>query len=147
MPTFAKNKKALHDYEVLESFEAGIVLNGAEVKSIQNSQVNLKGSYVEIRNEEAISTGIHISPYKYASNKKLEPARNRKLLLHKKEILKIDSAISQKGITAIPLEIYSKKGLIKLKIGICRGKKLHDKRAELKRRSQEIDIKRALKNY
>lgn len=147
MTTYSKNKKAFHDYEILETFEAGIVLNGDEVKSIKNSQANLKGAYIDIQNEEAYLNEAHISIYKFSSRQNSDPVRKRKLILHKKEIAKIDQSISQKGITAIPLELYSKKGLIKLNIGICRGKKLHDKRDTLKKRSQEIEIQRKLSNF
>ncbi len=145
--SYAKNKKAYHDYEILEDFEAGIVLNGDEVKSIKNCQANLTGSYLEITNEEAWTTGIHISPYKFAHTKVSQPVRKRKLLLSKKEIAKIQRAISQTGVTAIPLSLYGKKGLIKIKIGLCKGKKLFDKRSDMKKKSQELDIKRAIKNY
>ena len=147
MPSYAKNKKAFHDYHVLEEYEAGIVLNGDEVKSIKAGQANLKGSFVDVHNEEAFLNEAHISRYKHSCRQDLSPTRKRKLILHKKEIIKIDQAISQQGVTAIPLGLYSKKGLIKAKIGICRGKKLHDKRETLKKRSQEMEIKRQLKNY
>lgn len=147
MPSYAKNKKAFHDYHVLEEYEAGIVLNGDEVKSIKAGQANLKGSFVDVQKEEAFLNEAHISKYKHSSRKESNPTRKRKLILHKKEIIKIDQAISQQGVTAIPLGLYSKKGLIKMKIGICRGKKLHDKRETLKKRSQEMEIKKQLKNY
>ncbi|MBI4975576.1 SsrA-binding protein SmpB [Candidatus Peregrinibacteria bacterium] len=141
----AKNKKAYHDYEILEDYEAGIKLLGSEVKAIKFNNANLKGSFVEIENGEAFINGMHVSKYKFSNDKNLEPARKRKLLLKKKEIDKISAAINQKGVTAVPLELYSKKGLIKVKVGICRGKKLHDKREVLKKRSQEMEIKRAIK--
>lgn len=144
---YSKNKKAFHDYEILENFEAGIVLFGDEVKSIKAGEVNLKGSFIDVWNEEAFMNNVHVSPYKQSSRKNLDPVRKRKLILHKKEIHKIDAAISQKGVTAIPLELYAKGGLIKLKFGICRGKKLYDKRETLKKRAQEIEIKRQLKRY
>jgi len=145
--SYAKNKKALHDYEVLENYEAGIVLNGDEVKSIKNSQANLKGAFVNVQNDQAYLNECHVSHYKQSSRKEFNPTRKRKLILHKKEIIKIDKAINQKGVTAIPIELYAKKGLIKLNLGICRGKKLYDKRDVLKKRSQELEIKRQLKNY
>lgn len=147
MPAYAKNKKALHDYEVLDYFEAGIVLNGDEVKSIKANQANLQGGYVDVENNEAYLNEVHISRYKHSARALDEPTRKRKLILHKKEIAKIDQEITQKGITAIPIKLYSKGGLIKLKIGICRGKKLYDKRNALKKRSQEMEIKRQLKRY
>lgn len=144
---YSKNKKAFHDYEILENFEAGIVLLGDEVKSIKDSEVNLKGSFIDVQNDEAFMNNVHLSPYKQSSLKNLNPVRKRKLILHKKEIIKIETAINQKGITAIPLELYAKGGLIKLKLGICRGKKLYDKRETLKKRGQDIEIRRQLKRY
>lgn len=147
MPSYAKNKKAFHDYHILEEYEAGIVLSGEEVKSIKASQVNLKGAFVDIFKEEAFANQIHVSRYKQSSNFNFDPLRKRKLILHKKEIIKIAQYVHEKGVTAIPLELFSKGGLIKLKVGICRGKKLFDKREVLKKRSQEIDIKRQLKRW
>lgn len=147
MPVYAKNKKALHDYEVLDDFEAGIVLNGDEVKSIKANQANLQGGYVDVVENEAFLNEVHISRYKHSARAIDEPTRKRKLILHKKEIAKLEQETTQKGITAIPIKLYSKGGLIKLKIGICRGKKLYDKRDALKKRSQEMEIKRQLKRY
>jgi len=147
MPSYSKNKKAYHDYIVLETLEAGIQLNGDEVKSIKDGSSNLKGGFVDVEKEQAFLNEIHISPYSHSSRQIHDPSRKRKLLLHKKEILKLEKAIYQSGITAIPLELYSKKGLIKLKLGICKGKQLHDKREALKRKSQERDIRREIKNY
>ncbi len=144
---YAKNKKAFHDYEILETFEAGIVLNGDEVKSIKASQANLKGSFVDVEKEEAFINEAHVSKYKHSARKHFDPTRKRKLLLRKPQIEKIEQAITQEGVTAVPLELYAKQGLIKAKIGICRGKKLHDKRDVLKKRSQEMEIKRELKKY
>lgn len=141
---YSKNKKAFHDYEILEDFEAGIVLLGDEVKSIKACEANLKGSFIDVWKNEAFMNNVHISPYKQSSRKNLDPVRKRKLILHKREIIRIEIAISQKGVTAIPLELYAKDGLIKLKLGICRGKKLYDKRETLKKRDQEIEINRAL---
>ena len=138
-PSYAKNRKALHDYTVSDTYEAGIVLNGDEVKSIKANQANLKGAFVDVHNGEAFLNEAHVSKYKMSSRKESEPTRKRKLILHKKEIQKIDKAISEKGTTAFPIELYSKKGLIKLKIGIGRGKKLYDKRETLKRKNQDIE--------
>ena len=145
--SLSKNKKAFHDYEILESYEAGIALKGDEVKSIRDGQINLKGSFVTVFNEEAFMNGAQVSKFKFSSNKNFEPTRMKKLILHKKEILKIWQYINQKGITAVPLEIYLKKGLIKVQIGICRGKKLYDKRESIKKRDTERDIKRQIKNF
>lgn len=146
--SYAKNKKAYFDYQVLDTFEAGIVLNGDEVKSIKSGRCNLKGSYVDIDdNLQAHLRDAHISRYESSSRKTHEPTRKRKLLLNRREISKIKSQLDQQGITAIALELYPKKGLIKLKIGLCRGKKLHDKRETLKRKDQNRRIAQQLKNY
>lgn len=144
---YAKNKKAFHDYFVIDTYEAGLVLNGDEVKSIKANQVNLRGSFIDIFEEEAYLNEAHVSHYQFSSRKEFNPTRKRKLILHKKEIYKIAQIISEKGVTAVPLELYSKKGLIKLKFGICKGKKLYDKRDDLKKRSQELEIKRQLKRF
>lgn len=149
--SYAKNKKAFHDYEILEQYEAGIALNGDEVKSIKEGQCNLKGGFIDVttnaKNPQAYLNEVHVSRYANSSRTDYNPTRKRKLLLHQKEIIAIFTAVSQKGVTAIPLELYPKKGLIKLKIGICRGKKLYDKRADLKKREQELEIKRQMKRY
>ena len=145
--SLAKNKKAFHDYNVLDTFEAGIVLNGDEVKSIRAGQANLKGSFVDVFHDEAFMNEVHVSRYKHSARKDYNPTQKRKLILHKKEIIKIANAVNEKGVTAIPLELYLKRGLIKVSIGICRGKKLYEKRDVLKRRSQEMEIKKALKKY
>ncbi|PKL36436.1 SsrA-binding protein [Candidatus Peregrinibacteria bacterium HGW-Peregrinibacteria-1] len=145
--SYSRNKKAYHDYEILEEYEAGIVLNGDEVKSIKANQVNLKGAYIEFTEDTPYAIGIHISRYQNSSRKTHNPTPPRKLLLNRKEIAKISSQIATAGITAIPLELYPKGSLIKLKLGICRGKKLHDKRDTLRKKSQEMDIKRQIKGY
>lgn len=145
--SYAKNKKAYHDYQILDEYEAGIVLNGDEVKSIKDNQINLKGAFVDVWSGQAFMNAAHISRYEMSSRKDYDPVRKRKLILHKKEIAKIDQAISEEGVTAIPLEVYPKKGLIKIKIGICRGKKLYDKRETLKSRDQEMEIKKQLKRF
>ena len=147
MPSYTKNKKAFHDYNILDDYEAGIVLNGDEVKSIKGNLAQLRGAFVDVQKEEAFLNEAHISKYKHSARKTHEPTRKRKLILHKKQIQKIEQALNEKGVTAIPLELYSKKGLIKLKVGICQGKKLHDKRDTLKRRAQDMEIKRQLKNF
>jgi len=144
---FSKNKKAYFDYEILEKIETGIVLTGEEVKSIRNNQANLKGAFIDIENNEPFLNEAHISRYKFSSNKNYNPKRKRKLLLRKNQIPKINQAINEKGKTVIPLELYKKNGLIKMLIGIGRGKKLHDKRETLKRRAQEKEIKQKLKNF
>lgn len=140
--SYSKNKKAFHDYIVIDTFEAGIVLNGDEVKAIKHSQANLKGAFVDIHNNEAYINEMHISRYDHSCNFAYEPTRKRKIILHRKEIEKIEKALNEKGVTAIPLELYAKKGLIKVSIGICKGKKLFDKRESLKKRTQDLEIKR-----
>lgn len=147
MPTLAKNKKAYFDYEILEIFEAGIQLSGAEVKSIKGGQANLKGSFVSIKNNEAFIEKMHIAKYKHSADDAADVFRQRKLLLKSKEIIYLDNQLNTKGLTIIPLELYTKGTLIKTKIGICRGKKQYDKRAELKRKSQEKEIRQALKRF
>lgn len=140
--SYSKNKKAFHDFIIIDTYEAGIVLNGDEVKAIKHSQANLTGAYVDIEKSEAYINEMHISRYDHSSNFAYEPTRKRKIILHRKEIDKIEKALNEKGVTAIPLELYAKKGLIKLSLGICKGKKLFDKRETLKKRSQDLEIKR-----
>jgi len=142
----AKNKKAFHDYEILESLEAGIVLTGPEVKSLREKKVNLKGSFVSVWQGQVYAENVHISPYKFSPDAATyNPIRKRKLLLHGKEITAIGTKLNEKGITAIPLEIYFKQSLVKISVGLCRGRKLHDKRALLKKKDQNMEIARALK--
>ena len=144
----AQNKKAFVDYEVLEKMEAGIVLSGGEVKSVRGGHANMKGSYLEINKRyEAFVKGIHISPYKMAPDASYEPSHLRKLLLHKKEIIKLKEQLDTKGITVIPLDFHLTNNRIKVTIGICRGKKKYDRRDELKKKSQNMEIKRTLKRY
>jgi len=146
--SLSQNKKAFAEYEVLTKLEAGIQLSGPEVKSVRGGHANLKGSYVEISKKgEAFTRGIHISPYKQAANqqKDYNPTQKRKLLLNKKEIIKLEKELTAEGITLIPLDFHLSKNHIKLEIGICRGKKKYDRRDELKKRSQTLDIRRALK--
>lgn len=147
--SLAQNKKAFAEYEVLEKIEAGIELTGPEVKSVRAGQTNLKGSYIEIQNGEAFTNNIHISPYKQAQNQQTtyDPTRPRRLLLHKQEIEKLDAKISEKGTTVIPLDFHLSHNRIKLTLGICRGKKQHDRRNELKKRSQDLEIRRELSKY
>lgn len=147
MKTLAKNKKAFHDYEVLEKFEAGIVLKGYEVKALRTGQCNMKGSYVSLKSGEAFTKNLHISLYKHASVTGYDPLAPRKLLLSKKEIQKLSSAESQKGTTIVPLDLHLKNNLVKMTIGICRGKKLHDKRSDLKKKAQNKEIAQTLKNF
>ncbi|MBA4336453.1 SsrA-binding protein [bacterium] len=147
MVTLAKNKKAFVDFEVLETYEGGLQLAGPEVKSIRNGRANLKGSFIDMDMAgEMWVNEMHVSPYAYAHDRALDPTRKRKLIMHKKEIEKINSAITQKGVTCVPLEIYLKGGLVKIKIALVRGKKKHDRRDDLKKRAQNLEVARALKH-
>ena len=142
--TIATNKKAYHDYFIEDTFEAGIVLTGSEVKSARLGQVNLKDSYAVIKNGELLLLGLHISPYEKGSFFNPDARRTRKLLMHKKEIQKLKQKIEQKGYTVVVTKLYFKQALLKAEVALARGKELHDKRETLKRRQQEMDIKRAL---
>ena len=141
----AQNKKALHDYFVDDKYEAGIELFGTEVKSIRNSNLNLKDSWCSIVEGEIFVNGMHISPYEQGNIFNRDPMRVRKLLMHKREIIKLFSLIKQDGYTLIPLSVYFSGSKVKLEVGLCKGKKLHDKRATEAERSAKRDIDRALK--
>ncbi len=143
--TISTNKKAFHDYFVLESLEAGIELCGTEVKSIRQGGVNLKDAWCDISDGEISVRGMHISPYEKGNIFNKDPLRPRKLLLHKREIMRLFGQIKQQGLTVIPLSLYFKGSLIKMQVGLCRGKKLYDKRADIAKRSAERNIDRALK--
>lgn len=142
------NRKARYLYEILETYEAGIQLTGTEVKSIREGKVNLQDGYALIRDGEAWLLNAHISPYagsgQYFNH---EPRRTRKLLLHRQEIRKLIGRVEQQGLTLVPLKMYLKRGLVKVSIALGKGKKLHDKREDLKRRQDQRDIQRAMKNY
>ena len=140
----ATNRKAFHEYHILETFEAGVQLRGSEVKSIREGKASLKQGYILIRRGEAWLKGSHIASYSHTGSEGHEPVRNRKLLLHKKEIQRIGSKLAEKGLTAVPTKLYFKGGLIKLEFGLAKGKKLHDKRETKKKRDVERDIQRAL---
>ena len=142
--TVATNRKAFHEYHILETHEAGIQLMGSEVKSIREGNVSLKESYVLVRKGEAWLKGAHIASYSHTGIEGHEFIRDRKLLLHKKEISRIGSKLAEKGLTAVPTKLYFKGGLIKLEVGLAKGKKLHDKRDSKKKRDVERDIQRAL---
>jgi SsrA-binding protein len=145
MPTYAINKKARFDYEILETMEAGLVLTGPEVKSTRAKQLKLTGSFVTIHDEEAYLLNTHISKYKYASIKDYEPERSRKILLNKKQIAYLTGKSQEKGLTIVPLSVYTKGRKIKVEIGIGRGKKQFDKKRVIKERQDKRDVKRALK--
>lgn len=143
-----KNKKAFFDYEILDTYEAGIMLQGCEIKSIREGHVNLKGSYVSEINEELWVRDIHISPYKFSNDKEYNPMQKRKLLLKKKEVDQIAYKLKTAGITALPLDLhFNKKGMVKVKLGIVRGKKKYDKRESLKRKDQDREVERRLKHF
>jgi len=142
----ATNRKAFHDYEILDTFEAGIVLLGTEIKSLRDHGGSLQDSYVLVSNGEAFLKNASIAPYKFGNIHNHEEKRARKLLLHKKEIQKLDSLSREKGLTLIPLSMYLKNGFVKVKIATARGKKLHDKRAALKEREHKRAINRAIRS-
>ena len=141
----AQNKKALHDYFVDDKYEAGIELFGTEVKSIRQGALNLKDSWCSIVEGEIFINGMHVSPYEQGNIFNRDPMRVRKLLMHKREIIKLFSLIKQDGYTLIPLSVYFSGSKVKVEIGLCKGKKLHDKRASEAERSAKRDIDRALK--
>lgn len=141
----AQNKKALHDYFVDDKYEAGIELFGTEVKSIRQGNLNLKDSWCSIVEGEIFVNGMHVSPYEQGNIFNRDPMRVRKLLMHKREIIKLFSLIKQDGYTLIPLSVYFSGSKVKLEIGLCKGKKLHDKRASEAERSAKRDIDRAMK--
>lgn len=141
----AQNKKAYHDYFVDERYEAGIELFGTEVKSIRAGRVNLKESYCDIKNGEVFAVGMHISPYEQGNVFNRDPLRPKKLLLHKREILKLFGLKAQKGYTLIPLQIYLSGSRVKMEIGLCRGKKLYDKREDMARNDAKRDMERAFR--
>lgn len=141
----AQNKKAYHDYFVEDTYEAGISLAGTEVKSIREGKINLKDSYVSLKTGEAVVIGMHISPYEKGNIFNKDPLRERKLLLHKREISKLIGLSQQSGYTIIPLRMYFKNSYVKLEIGVCRGKKNYDKRAATAEKESKRRIDRALK--
>lgn len=143
----AINKKAYHDYFVEDTYEAGIALVGCEVKSIRLGAVNLRDSFVIIKNGEVFMLGAHISPYKMGSYNNVDPRRTRKLLLNKSEINKLRGKVEQKGYTLIPLKIYFKDALVKIELGLCRGKELHDKREAIKEKENKRNLQRVMKEY
>ena len=143
--TIVQNRKAWHDYFIEERFEAGIALHGTEVKSIRNGGVNLKDSYCSFENGEMFAVGVHISPYEQGNIFNREPLRDRKLLMHKREILKLQGLVQQKGYTLIPLSLYFSGSHVKIEIGLCRGKKLYDKRESDARREADRQMDRHMK--
>ena len=143
--TIADNRKARHDYFILESYEAGIELTGTEVKSIRAGGLNLKDSWIAIEDGEAYIKQMHISPYEKGNIFNKDPLRERRLLLHKREIMKLLGQIQQEGLTLIPISVYFKGSRVKVQVGLCKGKKLHDKRDSIAERDAKRTIDRALK--
>ncbi len=142
----ATNRKAFHDYFVEESYEAGIELCGTEVKSIRGGSVNLKDAWCTIQDGELVVRNMHISPYEQGNIFNRDPLRERRLLMHKKEIMRLMGIQKQQGLAIIPLSLYFKGSLVKVQVGVCRGKKLHDKRASAAERDAKRDIDRAMKS-
>ena len=142
----AENRKAYHDYFVDEKYEAGIELFGTEVKSIRGGQVNLKDSYCEVRNGEIWAVGFRVSPYEQGNIFNRDPLREKRLLMHKREIMKLHGLVSQKGYTLIPLRIYFVGSRLKMEIGLCRGKKLYDKRDALAKKESDREIERQFRS-
>lgn len=140
----AKNPTAKHNYTIIDTLEAGIVLTGTEIKSIRNGKINLKDSYAEIKNGEVFISSMHISPYEHGNIFNKDPMRSRKLLLNKREIFRLAGLIKQKGYTLVPISLYFKNNIVKVELGICKGKKLYDKREDLKKKDSQMYIQRSL---
>jgi SsrA-binding protein len=140
------NRKARHDYHIEESYEAGIVLTGTEVKSVRGARVNLKDSYARVENGEIFLYNMHVSPYEQGNRFNHDPMRIRKLLMHRIEISRLSGKIKEKGYSLIPLKIYLKKGRIKLELGLARGKKLYDKRRDIAERDSKREMERAFRD-
>ena len=145
LKTIAQNKKAFHDYFLEESFEAGIELCGTEVKSIRQGRVNLKDSWCSIVDGEMLVNGMHISPYEQGNIFNKDPMRVRRLLMHKREIMRLFGLVKQDGYSLIPVSLYFKGSRVKVQVGLCKGKKLYDKRSDLAARAAKRDLQRAMK--
>ena len=141
----ATNRRARHEYEILETVEAGLVLRGTEVKSLRDGQVNFKDSYASIRNGEGWLLGCHINPYSHGTDANHDPERDRKLLLHKREVARLGGKISEKGLTLVPLRMYMKKGRVKVALALVKGKQAHDKRETIRRREIDRETRAAVK--
>ncbi len=147
MKIIVQNKKARHDYAILETFEAGIALLGTEVKSLREGRANLRDSYASIEKGEVILHGLHISPYSHTSDRKLDPLRDRRLLMNRAEIRKLTGKVQEKGLTLLALKLYfSPRGIVKVELGLAKGKKLHDKRDAIAERDARRDVDRAMKH-
>ena len=142
----AANRKAFRDYEVLESFESGIELKGGEVKSLRAGRINMDDSFARAEGNEIFLYNAHISPYEEASYMNVEPMRLRRLLLHKSQIRKLTSQFTQRGLTLVPLKVYfNDRGFVKIELALCKGKKLYDKREDIKRKEIDLQLRRAIK--
>ncbi len=139
------NRKARHEYHIIDTIEAGIALKGCEVKSIREGRVNLQDAYARFRKGELWVVGMHISPYKQAAFESPDPLRDRKLLLHKRELKRLQRYVEEKGITLVPLKVYLKKHLVKIELGVAKGKKQYDKRAAIAEREQKREMERLRK--
>ncbi|NJE45216.1 SsrA-binding protein SmpB [Massilimicrobiota sp. SW1139] len=146
MKVVTQNKKAFHDYFILDTYEAGIELKGTEIKSIRLGHVNLKDAFIRFKNDEAFIENMHIAPYEQGNIFNHEPLRNRKLLLHKKQIKKLQREVKENGLTVVPTKLYFNTSKLKVEIALARGKKLYDKRQDLKAKDAKRDMERALKN-
>lgn len=143
----AQNKKALRDFFILNTYEAGIILEGCEVKSIRNHRLNLKDSYGRIRNDELLLYNMHISPYSKSRAEDINPTRTRKLLMHRREIGRIAGKLTDRSLTLVPLRVYMIKNKVKVELALAKGKAKRDKRRDIQNREHELEIKRALKKY
>src|SRR5689334_9801852 len=141
--SIARNKRARHDYEILDTWEAGIVLTGTEVKSLRDGKANLADSYAVVNDGEVYLINLHIAPYEQGNQFNHDPTRTRKLLLHRKEIRRMIGAVEREGLTLVPLELYFARGIAKVRLALGKGKKLHDKREDARRREDERDMARA----
>ena len=146
MKVVTQNKKAFHDYFILDTYEAGIELKGTEIKSVRLGHVNLKDAFIRFKNDEAFIENMHIAPYEQGNIFNHEPLRNRKLLLHKKQIKKLQREVKENGLTVVPTKLYFNTCKLKVEIALARGKKLYDKRQDLKAKDAKRDMERALKN-
>ena len=143
----AANRKALHDYTIEDAYEAGVMLTGTEIKSVRAGRVNLRDGYVQIKDGEAWLLNVHISPYDFGNRENHEPKRERKLLLHRQEIRRLQSKVNERGWTIVPLRVYLKEGRAKVEIALARGKRLYDKRDAVAERDMDRDLQRAVKDW
>ncbi len=141
----ASNRRARHDFEIIDKFEAGIALLGPEVKSLRNGKANLVDGYAFVRRGEVFLANVHIGPYEKAWRENADPRRQRKLLLHRNEISRLEGKVAERGLTLIPLSLYFKGGRAKVELGLCRGKQRHDKRESIRQREMDRDLQRTMR--